>query len=169
MNIEKMNKELKEENRKSRNKRIISIAVVLFVVCVGVYWIMPKSFEMGASGAFEREKVEESAGQVIELLNEDDFEGLIEISTEKMQGSIRTGAIESVREEISKDWGECISIGEESYMTEVKQKGKHMAAIQKVVSYKNVDVIYTISFDKEMKLAGLHITEKAEPETENQE
>lgn len=165
MNLNKMDQEVKEEKRKARNKRIISIAVVLFLVCIGVYWIMPKSFEIGTSGYFEKEKVIESAKKVIELLNENDLEGLKEISTEKMQGSIHTGAIDSVREEISKDWGEFVSIGEESYMTEVKQKGKYMAAIQKVVSYENIDVIYTISFDKEMKMAGLHMTEK----TENQE
>ena len=94
------------------------------------------------------------------------FEGLKEISTGKMQGFISTGEIESVRAEISKDWGECVSIGEEAYTTEVKQKGKLMAAIQKIVSYENIDVVYTISFDKEMKLAGLHIVEKAEEENQ---
>lgn len=166
MRIEKMNKKLKEEDRKSRNGRIISIAVVLFLVCLGVYWIMPKSFEMGASGVFEQAEVEAKAEQVIELLNEDDFEGLKEVSTGKMQGFISTGEIESVRAEISKDWGECVSIGEEAYTTEVKQKGKLMAAIQKIVSYENINVVYTISFDKEMKLAGLHIVEKAEEENQ---
>lgn len=167
MKIEKMNKQLKEEDRKSRNKRIISIAVVLFAVCVGVYWMMPKSFEMGTSGAFTQAEVEEKAMEVIELLNEDDFEGLKEISTGKMQGSISEGSIESVRQEIREDWGECVSIGEETYTTEVKQKGKLMAAVQKVVSYENIDIIYTISFDEEMRLAGLHMTEKELRKTSN--
>ena len=166
MKIEKMNKKIKEEDRKSRNRRIISIAVVLFAVCFGVYWMMPKSFEMGTSGAFTKAEVEEKAEQVIELLNENDFEGLKEISTGKIQGSISEGTIESVRQEISADWGEFVSIGEEAYTTEVKQKGKLMAAIQKVVSYENIEVIYTISFDREMRLAGLHMTEKGASENQ---
>lgn len=165
-----MDMELKEQKRKSRNLKIISGAALLLVVCIVVYWIMPKSFEMGASGEFDEETMIKSAKEVITLLNADDFEGLKDISTEKMQGSIGSGAIESVREEISGDWGEFISIGEESYMTEVKQKGKLMAVIQKVVSYENINVIYTISFDKEMKMAGLHMTEKTETsETEAKE
>ena len=170
MSKESMDMELKEQKRKSRNMRIISAAALLMVVCIVVYWIMPKSFEMGTSGEFDRETMIKSAEQVITLLNADDFEGLKEISTDKMQGSITSGTIESVRQEISENWGEFVSIGEESYMTEVKQKGKLMAVIQKVVSYENINIIYTISFDKEMKMAGLHMTEKTEAaETEIQE
>ena len=40
-------------------------------------------------------------------------------------------------------------------MIEVAQSGKHFATCQAQVSYENIIITYTISFDENMKLSGL--------------
>lgn len=57
---------------------------------------------------------------------------------------------------LSSDWGNFQSFGN-YYMADVKQMGRQLGIIQMNASYENTSVTYTISFDKEMKLAGLYI------------
>ena len=42
-------------------------------------------------------------------------------------------------------------------MAEVKQKGQLFAVTEMSVSYENTAVTYRISFDKDMRLAGLYL------------
>lgn len=158
MSIETMDRELKEQKRKTRNKRILSSAAVLLVVCGLAWWVIPKNAEIGSSGVYEQKAVEEKAEQVLELLVQDDFEGLKEEATEKMQKAIDGNAIITVRNEISEDWGKYISMGK-IYSAEMKQREKHLAVTQTAVTYENLTVNYTISFDKELKVAGLYMKE----------
>lgn len=158
MSMENMDRELKEQKRKTRNKRILSAAAVLVVVCGLAWWIMPKNAKMGSSGDFEQTAVEEKTKEVIDLLNQDDFEGLKAQSTEKMQKAIAGNAIVTVREEIGGDWGEFVSMGK-IYSAEMRQREKHLAVTQTAVTYENLKVNYTISFDKELRIAGLYMKE----------
>ena len=43
------------------------------------------------------------------------------------------------------------------YATEVIQNGEHYAIAQVTVSYENVNVVYTLTYDADMKLAGLYM------------
>lgn len=42
-------------------------------------------------------------------------------------------------------------------MQEVQQMGQSFAVCQTTVIYENVTVVYTITFDEEMNLAGLYM------------
>lgn len=142
---------------KSRKiKRVVSFMVVLTAVCALVYWAIPKSAPIGSSGVFTQEAVEEKTVQVIELLNQDDFESLKNDATEAMKNAIDTDAIAGVREQIGTDWGEYRSVGT-IYTAEMKRRGERLAVAQTVAAYENISVTYTISFDKDMKLAGLYM------------
>ena len=59
-------------------------------------------------------------------------------------------------EQIGLDWGEMQSIGT-IYMAVIKQQRQQLVITQVVVVYKNVSVTYTITFDKEMNLAGIYV------------
>ena len=64
--------------------------------------------------------------------------------------------IEDARGQVGSDWGEVQSFGN-FYMSEIRQNGQRYAAVQVAVTYENVNVIYTITFDENMKLAGLYM------------
>ena len=42
-------------------------------------------------------------------------------------------------------------------MSEIRQRGQRYAVVQVAVMYENVEVTYTITFDENMKLAGLYM------------
>ena len=148
--------EQKKYKREKWGKRGIILAVVLIVLIVGINWIIPKGNKIEESDTFQKEKVEEAAKEVIRLLNEQDYETLAENSDEKMKPSMTEKTMEEAKNSISADWGEFQSFGK-VYTAQVTQMGKTVAVAQINASYENVSITYTISFDKEMKLAGLYM------------
>ncbi|MCF2641866.1 MAG: DUF3887 domain-containing protein [Lachnospiraceae bacterium] len=64
--------------------------------------------------------------------------------------------IEDARRQVGSDWGEIQSFGD-FYMSEIRQRGQRYAVVQVAVMYENVEVTYTITFDENMKLAGLYM------------
>ena len=155
-NIEFLEPEKKAFIKERRIKRIVSFVVVLVVISALAYWAIPKSAPIGSSGMFTQEAVEEKAKQVVECLGRDDLEGLKSDATEKMKQAIDADMIDSVREQISTDWGEFQTIGK-IYTAEMKQRGERLAVAQVVATYENINVTYTLSFDEDMKLAGLYM------------
>lgn len=117
---------------------------------------MPKSTEIGKSGVFVQSEVEERVKYVIEELNQNDFTALQEEAIPLMQKVLTSDTMKSARAQVSKDWGDFQSFGN-VYMAEIKQRGQLFAFAQTTVTYKNVSVTYTITFDKDMKLAGLYM------------
>ncbi len=134
-----------------------TIGVVLLVILVG-YQILPKSSEIGSSGVFEAQTVEETAKQVVQMLSDGEFDGLQDMAIDSMKSTLTQEVMEQAREQIAdgKEWGNFLSIGD-VYMAEVKQKGQLFAVTEMSVSYENTAVTYRISFDKDMRLAGLYL------------
>lgn len=147
-------RERKAYTRKKLLKIIIAVAVIIVAAACIIYRMLPKGAELGTSGVFEQNVVEEQAKWIVEKLNEDDFETLLDASDEAMQQALTPEMIEDARASISDDWGDFRSYGQ-VYMSELKQNGKLFAATQMTVAYENVSVTYTILFDEDMKLAGL--------------
>lgn len=140
-----------------RRIKIILIVIVIIVVLMGIgYWILPKNAEIGSSGVFEKSKVEQQTKQVIQELNENDFETLKGEATDEMQDTLNLQTIENARKSVSEDWGEFQTFGN-IYMGEIKQHGQLYAVVQVNTVYEEIGVTYTITFDDEMKLAGLYM------------
>ena len=74
----------------------------------------------------------------------------------QMQPYLSETAMTEINRTISDDWGERTSFGT-IYMTELTQMGKHLAVGEITVTYENVSVTYRLTYDKDMKLAGLYI------------
>ena len=158
-----MNRDLPRSQRReytAKKRRIAigtTIGVVLLVILVG-YRILPKSSEIGSSGVFETQTVEKTAKQVVQKLSDGEFDDLQDMAIDSMKSTLTQEVMEQAREQIAdgKEWGNFLSIGE-VYMAEVKQKGQLFAVTEMSVSYENTAVTYRISFDKDMRLAGLYL------------
>ena len=68
----------------------------------------------------------------------------------------REEAMAEVKKQISDDWGERQQFGT-VYMSEIEQKNQHFAVGEIMVVYENVSVVYRLTYDEEMRLAGLYI------------
>ena len=132
---------------------IVVIILVLFAVAV---WYLPKVTYIESSDVFVKADVEQKLVEVITLLDEDDYESLQAVSTSRMANVLTDDYMSAAKQQLSEEFGERTSIGT-SYMQEVRQRGQHLAVCQVTVTYENVSVVYTITFDEDMKLAGLYM------------
>lgn len=145
----------KKAYRRSRIRKIVvDIVLMLIVVSILTWWMMPKPAVLGDD--LSQEEIEASVGNVISLLNEDDFDGLQDIATDELKDKLTRETIDSVRQDISEDWGGMQSIGR-VYAQGIKQKGDLIIVTQTDAIYENVSVVYTISFDENLRLGGLYI------------
>lgn len=145
----------KKAYRRSRIRKIIvDIVLMLIVVSILTWWMMPKPAVLGDDPS--QEEIEASVENVISLLNEDDFYGLQDIATDELKDKLTRETIDSVRQDISEDWGGMQSIGR-VYAQGIKQKGDLIIVTQTDAIYENVSVVYTISFDENLRLGGLYI------------
>lgn len=141
--------------RRGRTGRIIGeIAAAIVLLSILTWWTIPKPAAI--DGDLSQEEIAERVEHVIGLLNENDFDSLQAMSVEKLKGQLTQEIVDPVRQSISEDWGEMQSIGK-VYAQGVKQKGIFLIVTQTDAVYENVSVVYTISFDKDLRLGGLYI------------
>ena len=77
-------------------------------------------------------------------------------ATEEMKPMLTAESMESAKATVSDDWGAFEAYGT-VYAVQIKQQGKRYAVGQMTVGYENVSVTYTLTFEEDMKLAGLYI------------
>lgn len=149
-------KELAERKRK-RGFRIAGIIVgILILLGAGIFWMLPKSYELEKSGIFQEAVVTERTEQVIALLDQGDYASLEGYADETMKEIFQGDTIEAGKAALGGELGE--NQGYTSYyVAELRQMGKRYAIIQISVQYENRSVVYTISYDKDMKLVGLYM------------
>lgn len=150
---------LREQKRYVRNKVlriVIPIIVVLAFLILFVYWIFPKSFDIEQSKYFNREQVEAAMKETVELLDEEDYIALQENAIPQMQSLLNAETRKGMRGTISDDWGERKQFGA-VYMAELVQGNMHLAVGEVTVTYENVSVTYRLTYDKDMRLAGMYV------------
>ena len=145
----------KRYRRKTLLRILVPIVAVLLALIALAGWYLPKVKEIESSDIFVRAEVEQQLVEVITLLDQDDYEGLQALSTRQMANVLHDN-LPPVKQQISQEFGERISIGT-IYMQEVRQMSQSFAVTQVTVTYENVSVVYTITFDENMKLAGLYM------------
>ena len=154
---ESMSEADQKRYRRSRTMKILVLAAVVFLALAAVAaWFLPSVNAIESSSIFTRADVEQKLVEVINLLDEDDYESLQAVSTSQMAGVLTKDYMSAAKQQLSEEFGERIAVGT-IYMQEVRQMGQSYAACQVIVTYENVSVVYTISFDEEMKLAGLYM------------
>ncbi|MDE5866464.1 MAG: hypothetical protein K2H31_07685, partial [Lachnospiraceae bacterium] len=117
---EEFNQNLTESEKKAYKKRkiikiTVSITAVILIVLLSaisyVRWLLPKVSEMGSSGIFSQEVVEEKAKDIVMLLDQNDFDALKVESIEEMQSILTPENFEQPRSLIGDDWGQMESFG----------------------------------------------------------
>lgn len=137
----------------------IATVILAFVVFIGIgiYWMLPKTSVIDSDSKFDEQLVISQAEEIILLLNDNDYDTIkSQYSNAKMSPVFDGSNITDVKNKIASDWGQFKAFGT-PYTVEVVQSGKDYAVVQVSVSYDNISVTYTITFDEEMKLAGLYM------------
>ena len=155
---EEFNNSFSEEEKKAYKKekllKIAGMVLVLLILAAGlIWWMIPKQIWLEDSKVFDVNVVEAQAEAVVDYFGKDDYESLKEISDDKMREFLNTHDLESDKVLIGEDWGEQESVGK-VYMVELTQRGRKSAVVQMHVQYENANVLYTISFNRDMELQG---------------
>ena len=135
---------------------MICAAVILGALACLAWWALPKTRQIGDSKIFSESAVKERTEQIIGMFDKKDYKGLQEYVTEPMREVMEEKVMEQNRQYIGSDWGEPEGISS-IYMAEISQFGGRYAVVQATAAYENVSVVYTLSFDEDMKLAGFYM------------
>lgn len=151
----------RKRSRKSRSTKMIIITILviigLFAVATALlYWMLPKGTDISESSTFVKEQVEARVEEVINLLDDGAYDTLAANATEQMAGVLNDEDMDAAKQLVGDDWGARVELGT-IYMQEVEQQGVHYVITQVAASYEYVTVTYTITFDENMKLAGIYM------------
>lgn len=148
--------ELKTQRKKKIGIIISAVVIGVFLLCAYVWWIFPKSLNIKDVESVTEEAIDAQVETVITLLNENDFESLRGMSIDEIQKVLTQENIDKARNLISDDWGGMLMNGS-TYAQGIRQKGRLFIVTQTDVMYENVSVTYTITFDEDLKLAGVYM------------
>lgn len=158
--VEAFNNSFPEEEaraflRQKRLRILLSVVIILAAAVCLLYWNLPRAEEFGKSGHFSADEVIAQTEQIIDLMDQKDYDALMACSTESMQTVFADSAtLEAGMAQIAEDFGSRQGLSH-MYLTEVRQRGTCSATVQVNASYENASVTYTISFSEDMKLQGL--------------
>lgn len=128
---------------------LIIVALMFLVACGGGSSDIEKPSDEVISQYLEKAK------EVITLLNNGDYEGLSELSTDKLMEALT----DDVRTQINKDLsskGEFVEFGAGDAVTQKDSSTSETYIItQQIVKYEKGEYILTVNFDEEGKVAGL--------------
>lgn len=153
-----------KERKRSRKGKSTKMIIITILVIIGLfaiatallYWMLPKGTDISESSTFVKEQVEARVEEVINLLDDGAYDTLAENATEQMAGVLNDEDMDAAKQLVGDDWGARVELGT-IYMQEVEQQGVHYVITQVAASYENVTVTYTITFDENMKLAGIYM------------
>lgn len=149
-----------EEKKKYRRNKVlkivIPIAAVLVLLAVFIYWMLPKGMDIEQSKYFDKAQVEAAMKETIERMDAGEFESLQENAIPQMKAFLNEEELAKVRGKMSDNWGERRQFGV-VYVAEVAQGDKHFAVGEITVSYDNITVTYRLTYDEDMRLAGLYV------------
>lgn len=149
--------EKKAAGRAKVCKVLVIIFVIILLLVMLVWWALPKTKFLIDSKVFSEEMVLDRAELILELFNQGDYAALQNYEIEQMQELMVEETMEQMKAlYIGSDWGEMRKIGN-IYSVEVSQMGRKYVVLQMTVSYENVNVTYTMTFDEDLKLAGFYM------------
>ena len=133
--------------------KIVGISALWAVLCFAV---LAGCVGQELSGDFNEEEVRKAAEQVIMLINDQDSEGLRELSTVQMRAALTDDVLDQIYEAIG-EGGRFETIEDMSVAgTTDKSSGEEFAVVVARAQYEIKTFTFTISFTKQMKLAGLY-------------
>jgi len=148
-----------------RKKSKFALATgVIFLVCVITFVLVRiddnrKNAESSTTetvDVYASSEVEEKTIEIIQLLSHNDFKTLRdEYAIEELKELLNDEYMMEAKNMINNDWGELCDIGT-VYSAEVAQDNVLYTVVQVNATYDNVSIAFTITFDDELKLAGIY-------------
>lgn len=141
---------MKKQTVKLRKWLAISVlaafCLVVFTACA----------QPGLSGDFDEAAVKSAANEVVEAVNSKNSDKLREMSNETMKAALTDEALDSVYQAIA-EGGSFQKITDLSVAgaSDKETKEEYAVAVAKA-EYESKSFVYTISFSKDMKMAGLY-------------
>ena len=131
-------------------KTIFTIIILVFSLALLTACISPSLSE-----DFDEDEVKRAAEEVISYINNEDGESLLEISTVALKNALTDELLEEIFEAIS-EGGEFLEIEEISVGgSKDKETEEEYAVAVAKAKYEHKNFTYTLSFTKQMKLAGI--------------
>lgn len=150
----------KNEQKKYRRNKVLKIVIpivaVLVLLAAFACWILPRGYAIEQSEYFDEVQVEAAMKETIELLDAEEYDALKENAISQMHPFLNSEEMGKIKGTLSDDWGKRQQFGT-VYMTELVQGNTHLAVGEITVVYENVTVTYRLSYDKDMRLAGLYV------------
>ena len=129
----------------------------LFALVIAAVLLLPACGLGRLPEGFAREDVEAAARSVVELLNRKDQAALEDLSTPRMKEAMTDKLYQRVFEDLEALGGFKEVNGIIIQGTTEDKTGEPIAVATVQATYEERDVIFTISFDPDMKLAGLYM------------
>lgn len=140
------------EQKKWKLNKVFAITVVL-TLCVAILTACGGQKQL--SSDFDSDKVKEAATKVITAVNEQDGDALREISDDTMKTALTDETLAQIYKAIG-EGGVFQEIKEMDVASSTDSKTKvEYAVVVAKAQYEKKAFVYTISFTKDMKLAGL--------------
>jgi cytochrome c-type biogenesis protein CcmE len=155
---DEFNESIQSRTKKYKRNRIMKIIGVALVVVLCFFFVILAFTErkkIEDSNIFSKEQVA-ARNRDIDLLDENNYGKLQENATDEMLPFFNQEDVCAAKQQLGDDWGEKLQLGT-IYSQETIQRNEHFATPQVSVMYENISITYTITFDEEMKLAGLYM------------
>ena len=144
------------EQRRKRTRNIVITAVILVIAAAAIYFAMPKNKALSQSSIFDQAEIEALARQAVDYINEEDFDGLKEMSVDEMSTIMNKERMDEAKARVSEDWGAFREVSDITAM-EVTQRGVTAAVAYVTADYEYAEILFTFAFNEDMKLASLGI------------
>ena len=136
---------------------LCSIFVLIGIIMAVSVIFSSKTTLLEESKLFDKENVKKNAQEVIGTVSTDDYSSLLTVyANEELAKEITMKKILDAKNTINSDWGLMQQIVKEEYYAVENRKVTYAVAIMEV-QYENVNITYTLSFDTDMKLAGIYL------------
>ena len=137
-------------------KIVIPIVVIVALLIGLLYWALPKGSSIAESKYFTDGEMADAMAETVDQLDAGDYEAMRENAIPEMQSTLTAEVMENAKAQISDDWGKRESFGS-VYMGEITQGNTHYAGGEITVIYENTSVTYRLTYDTDMRLAGLYM------------
>lgn len=129
----------------------ICILVLSMIMCFGV---LTGCGGQALSSDFDEAEVKAAAEDVIALVNENDSEGLRGMSNAAMKNALTDEVLDSIYEAI--DEGGAFKEVEDMSVAGATKNEEDLAVVAAKANYENKSFTYTLTFTKDLQLAGLY-------------
>ena len=138
---------------KKQIKSIVAVAMIL-VLSLGVFGCAAAKLPDG----FDKEEVGTAAEEIVGLATEGDFDSIIASMRDDLKGSITSDQLKEGWAPIYEKAGAFVSISKTALSgASDKTTGEEYAVAQVLVKHEKANLVYTLSFDKDMMLIGLYL------------